>query len=312
MRVPPVINSSAKRRSNLIVRVSRFGFLLVLAALAAPAALAASDTARGKYLFDAAGCAGCHTDKKAKGAFLAGGRAIKTPFGTYYSTNITPDKDTGIGKWSDADFIRALRYGVAPDGSHYFPVFPYSSFTGITDRDLLDIKAYIFNLAPVSKPNRQHVTAPPFGTRFFLPVWKALNFTPGPFQPNPERGKSWNRGAYLVRALGHCAECHTPRNLLGAMETGMDMAGTRRGPKDGIIPNITPHRKTGIGKWIKGDLEEYLSSGMLPDGDFAGSDMGEVIDQSTSRLTVADRKAMVEYLESIAPVENRIEARKKK
>jgi mono/diheme cytochrome c family protein len=270
------------------------------------------DAKRGKYLFDAAGCLGCHTDAKFKGKPLAGGRRLKTPFGTYYSPNITPDEKIGIGKWTDADFIRALRLGVSPDGSHYFPVFPYPSYTGVTDRDLLDIKAYIFTTPPVSKANREHKAMPPFGSRLLLGPWKALNFTPGPFKPDPKRTQEWNRGAYLVRALGHCGECHSPRNLLGAIKPGMELAGTAQGPDGGVVPNITPDKKTGIGKWSRADLEDFLDSGMLPDGDFAGSEMGEVIDNSTSRLTRADRRAMGDYLRSIPPVENRIEAKKKK
>ena len=291
-----------------------FAQLTALAVLvsAGPALADGGDAKRGQYLFDAAGCKGCHTDTKNKGKPLAGGRKLKTPFGTYYSPNITPDPMTGIGKWTDADFVRALRSGIAPDGSHYFPVFPYPSYTGITDRDILDIKAYLFTTAPVSKTNKEHDTLPPFGSRLLLGPWKTLNFTPGPFKPDPERSRQWNRGAYLVRALGHCGECHTPRNLLGAMKSGMEMAGTSDDPDGGVVPNITPDRKTGIGKWSRGDLEEYLESGMLPDGDFAGSDMGEVIDNSTSRLTKADRKAMVDYIRSMAPVEIRIEAKKKK
>ena len=291
------------------------GQLVVLAWLVWAGPLAAeggTDAKRGEYLFDAAGCKGCHTDVKNKGKPLAGGRRLKTPFGTYYSPNITPDEETGIGKWTDGDFVRALRLGQAPDGSHYFPVFPYPSYTGITERDLLDIKAYIFTRPPASKPNREHKALPPFGSRLFLPVWKKLNFTSGPFQFDPGRSREWNRGAYLVKALGHCGECHTPRNLLGAKKTNMDMAGTLQGPDGGVVPNITPDRKTGIGRWTKGDLEEFLDSGMLPDGDFTGSDMGEIVDQSTSRLTTTDRKAMVEYLRSIPPVENRIEVKKKK
>ena len=252
---------------------------------------------------------GCHTDAKNKGQALAGGRALKTPFGIYYSPNITPDPDTGIGKWSDQDFLRALRNGVAPDGSHYFPVFPYPSYTGMTDRDMLDIKAYIFTLPKQQSPNRPHDVPPPFGWRFLMPVWKTLFFTPGPLRPDPAKSAQWNRGAYLVRAVGHCGECHTPRNLLGAKKPDMHMAGTAEGPDGGTVPNITPDRKTGIGRWSADELEDFLDSGMLPDGDFAGSDMGDVIDQSTSRLSTADRKAMVAYLRSLPAVENRIESK---
>jgi len=276
------------------------------------AAAGAADAKRGQYLFDAAGCRGCHTDAKNKGKPLSGGRRLNAPFGIYFSPNITPDKDTGIGKWSDADFVRALRLGITPDGSHYFPVFPYPSYSAMTDQDMLDIKAYIFTTPAHNAPNKPHKTRAPFGSRFLVGPWKALNFTPGPLQPDPERSKQWNRGAYLVRALGHCGECHTPRTLLGAIKTGMDLAGTSDGPDGGVVPNITPDRKTGIGRWSRGDLEEFLSSGMLPDGDFASSDMGEVIDQSTGRLSTPDLKAMVEYLRSMAPVENLIETKKKK
>ena len=292
-----------------------FACLVALAWLLSAGPLAAEgepDAKRGRYLFDAAGCRGCHTDAKNKGKPLSGGRRLNTPFGAYYSPNITPDAETGIGKWTDADFVRALRQGTAPDGSHYFPVFPYPSYSGMTDRDMLDIKAYIFTTPAHRALNKPHRARAPFGTRFLVGPWKALNFTPGPFRPEPKRSKQWNRGAYLVRALGHCGECHTPRNLLGAVKTGMDMAGTTQGPDGGAVPNITPDRKTGIGRWAKGDLEEFLDSGMLPDGDFAGSDMGEVIDQSTSRLTRLDRKAIVEYLGSLPPVENLIETKKKK
>ncbi|MBT3306198.1 MAG: c-type cytochrome [Alphaproteobacteria bacterium] len=273
---------------------------------------AQGDVGRGKYLFDAAGCAGCHTDKKGKGALLAGGRPLKTPFGVFYSPNITPDPNSGIGKWSDADFIRAMRHGIAPDGDHYFPVFPYPSYSGMSKDDLLDIKAYLLTTPPKATTNRPHEVAPPFGWRFLLPVWKALYFAPGPFQPTAERSPTWNRGAYLVRAVLHCGECHSPRNPMGGLQTGMEMAGTSQGPTGGIVPNITPDRKTGIGRWSKGELEDFLDSGMLPDGDFAGSEMGEVIDQSTGRLTTADRRAIVAYIRSIAPVENHIAAKKKK
>ena len=295
-----------------LIRLAALACLLSAGPLAAEAAGSNADARRGQYLFDAAGCLGCHTDAKSKGKPLSGGRRLNTPFGTYYSPNITPDRETGIGKWTDADFVRALRQGIAPDGGHYFPVFPYPSYSGMSDADMLDIKAYIFTTPPYRAPNKPHETRAPFGSRFLVGPWKALNFTPGPFKPDPARSRQWNRGAYLVRALSHCGECHTPRNLLGTVKPGMDLAGTSDGPDGGAVPNITPHRKTGIGRWSRGDLEEFLSSGMLPDGDFVGSDMGEVIDQSTSRLTQVDLKAMVEYLRSIQPVENRIEIKKNK
>ena len=278
---------------------------------AAPALGGPPDAERGKYLFDAAGCQGCHTDVKGKGRPLAGGRRLKTPFGVFMSPNITADPRHGIGNWSDEDFIRALRLGVAPDGRHYFPVFPYPSYTGITDGDLLDLKAYLFTRPPVKTANKPHDVAPPFGWRFLVPLWKALYFTPGPFRGDPARSGQWNRGAYLVTALGHCAECHTPRDWLGGPKAGMAFAGTTNGPEGGLIPNITPDKETGIGRWSDGDLEELFKSGMLPDGDFVGDVMGDVVDDTTGRLNDADIKAIILYLRSVAPVSHRIERKKK-
>ncbi len=288
------------------------GLMLAVMAAAAPSLAGSGDAGRGKYLFDAAGCAGCHTDKKNKGAPLAGGRKLKTPFGVFHSPNISPDPDNGIGRWSDADFIRALREGVAPDGRHYFPVFPYPSYTGITDADMIDLKAYIFTLPPAPAPNKPHDVAAPFGWRFLLPIWKALYFSPGPFRPEPGKSAAWNRGRYLVRALGHCGECHTPRDGLGGPKNEMAFAGTGKAPGGGIVPNITPDKKTGIGRWSDADLEELFESGMLPDGDFVGGDMGEVVDRTTSRLNVQDIKSMIVYLRALRPVENKIEPKKKK
>lgn len=266
--------------------------------------------ARGKYLFDAAGCAGCHTDVANKGAALAGGRALKTPFGVFISPNITPDREHGIGAWSDADFRRALRLGVTPDGRAYFPVFPYTSYTGITDEDVADLKAYLFSLPPSPQPNRPHAVKPPFGWRFLVPFWKRLFFTPGPFRPDAERDARWNRGAYVVEALAHCGECHTPRNLLGAMREDMRLAGTRDGPEGGVIPNITPDAETGIGKWSDGDLKSLLTTGMLPDFDFVGGGMGEVVRNTTSRLGAADLEAVIAYLRALPPIRHDLRTKK--
>ncbi|NQU57919.1 MAG: cytochrome c [Rhodospirillales bacterium] len=266
----------------------------------------AADVKRGEYLFAAAGCKGCHTDVKHKGPTLAGGRKIVTSFGIFYSPNITPDREHGIGKWSDADFIRALRLGVSPEGRHYFPVFPYPSYTGITDKDLLDIKAYLFTRPPNARANKPHDINPLFGQRFLVAVWKTLYFKPGPFKPSPEKSVTWNRGSYLTNALGHCAECHTPRNSIGAIKQDFWMAGTNEGPQGGTVPNITPDRETGIGRWPKGDLEEVLQTGLLPDGDFVGDAMGEVVDDVTGKLISDDIKAIAAYLRSLPPIRHKI------
>ena len=213
----------------------------VLAAVSAPArAQDAAAIERGKYIYTAAGCEGCHTDTKNKGAPLAGGRALATPFGTYYGPNITADKQHGIGGWSDADFIRALREGVSPSGEHYFPVFPYTSFTKMTDRDMLDLKAYIFSLPAVAQPDIPHDIKFPFGFRFTMVGWKMLFLDKGPLAPNPGRDAQWNRGAYLVEALAHCGECHSPRNFMGAVKKDRAFAGSPVGPDGDSVPNITP------------------------------------------------------------------------
>ena len=265
-------------------------------------AAAVGDPVRGGYLFAAAGCAGCHTDIKHKGALLAGGRPIKTTFGTFYGPNITPHPEAGIGRWSDADFIRALRHGVSPRGEHYFPAFPFTSFTGMTDRDMRDLKAYIFTLPAVDKPSRRHELPLLFRWRGLLGPWKWMFFTPGPHRSDPARSTRWNRGAYLVRAMVHCGECHTPRNRLGAMDRARWLAGNPDGPDDEAVPNITPDREIGIGKWSAEEIALFLETGEDPTADFAGSFMAEVIDDSTSKLSAADRGAIVTYLRSLAPI----------
>jgi mono/diheme cytochrome c family protein len=270
----------------------------------------AAQIARGAYLFRAGGCQGCHTDTKDGSAPLAGGRAFHTPFGIFYGPNITPDPQHGIGKWSDADFIRALRQGKSPDGSHYFPVFPYTSFTGITDQDLIDLKAYIFSLAPAAQASKPHEVKPPFGWRWTLFGWKLLFFAEGPFKPDPAKSPQWNRGAYLVNALGHCQECHTDRNILGGLDRSRHLGGSAKGPEGKPVANISPHKETGIGDYSEKDIAFLLRTGLKTDGDVVGGAMGEVIQNSTSKLTDDDLAAMAVYLKSIAPVANQVGAPK--
>ena|SRR6516162_4847131 len=218
-------------------------FALMLLTRAIPAAGDEDAVTRGEYLVRAGGCFSCHT--AARGPKLAGGRALATPFGTFYSPNITPDPETGIGRWTDAQFLRALREGVRPDGANYFPVFPYPSFTGITDRDALAIKAYLFSLPGVQQQNRPHDVSIPFSWRFLQTGWKLLFFTLGPFQPIPDRSAAYNRGAYLVSALAHCGECHTPRNFLAPCARGNGWPGHRTGPTASSFPISRPIRARG-------------------------------------------------------------------
>jgi mono/diheme cytochrome c family protein len=273
----------------------------VLFFAAATAAAEPDLVARGAYLANAADCVSCHTDSEHGGKPYAGGRAIATPFGTFYSPNITPDRETGIGRWSEAQFARALRDGVRPDGANLFPVFPYPSFTKIVDADARAIWAYLSSLPPVRQRNRRDEVSFPFSSRFLLTGWKWLFFDPGPFRPSPDRSAVYNRGAYLVTALAHCGECHTPRNLLGATEPSRFLAGTAHGPDGKPVPNITPDRDTGIGNWDEQDIVGVLTDGHTPDSDFVGGAMAEVV-KSTARLTDADRRAIAIYLESLPPI----------
>jgi len=224
----------------------------------------------------------------------AGGRALKTPFGTFYGPNITPHPQAGIGRWSEADFIRALREGRRPDGAHYFPAFPYPSFTLIADADLRDLWAYLRTLPPSSRASEPHELGFFYRWRFMVGIWKWLFFTPGPLAPDAAKSAPLNRGAYLVRALGHCGECHTPRNFLGGPKKDRFLAGA----KD-IAPNLTPTR---LKSWGDDALRSFLTTGLTADGDVPAKEMGEVIANTTSQLTPADLDAMIAYLRSLPPL----------
>ncbi len=276
------------------VSVALAAWLLV----AGPAA-AQSAVERGRYLAAAGGCVSCHTEDRDGALPFAGGRALVTPYGTFYAPNITPDRATGIGAWRDEDFVRALREGVSPAGEDYFPVFPYTAYTGMSRDDALAIGAFLFSLPAVRQQNRPHDLPWYLSSRLAARAWKWLFFEPAMFTPDASRDAAWNRGAYLVRHLGHCGECHTPRNILGALRPGEEMAGNPQGPEDRSVPNITPDETNGIGEWSGSELEIFLEIGMLPDGDFAGGGMGQVIDDNTSQLTAADRQAIGAYLLSV-------------
>jgi len=287
------------------MRVPSFVAAMVLALSAPPAASAQDLVKKGEYVFHAAGCAGCHTDVSAKGPLLAGGRALKTPFGTFYSPNITPDPTHGIGAWSDADFLKAVKGGIDKQGRHLFPAFPFPSYAAMTDEDARALKAYIFTLPPVAKPNLPHDMPPVLGWRIAAWGWQTLFFNglvSGPAAPPPPPGASpeVQRGHYLANALGHCGECHTPRNVLGVLDTSKHLGGNPTGP-GGKIPNIT-RDKTGLGDISADELAEMLDSGMKPDGDFLGGEMAEVVKETTSKLTPDDRKALVAYLKAVPAV----------
>lgn len=293
---------------------------LLMAALFLPFAGAAaqevSDEAailRGEYVSHAAGCSGCHTDVKGKGAPLAGGRRLKTPFGDFLGPNITPDPDHGIGDWTLADFTRALREGASPNGDPYYPAFPYVSFSRMTDGDIADLWAWLQSVEPNDTVNGDHDLNFPYGWRWLTGVWRSLYFSPGEFEagdPPAAVGEAdletWERGAYLVRVLGHCGECHTPRGGLGAMDAELFLAGNANGAEGAPVPNITPDRATGLGGWTMAEIEDYLEIGMDPDGDFAGGAMAEVIERTTGKLTPADRRAVAVFLMFVPAVERKI------
>lgn len=253
---------------------------------------------QGEYLAKAGGCMACHTGEEKNAVPYAGGRALKTPFGSFFGPNITPHPKAGIGGWSEADFLRAMRFGVRPDGANYFPVFPYPSFTKIVDADVGHLFAYLRTLSPNPQPSRSHDLRFPFGWRFSVTGWKWLFFAPGPFAGAPGLPPPAKRGAYLVQALGHCGECHTPRNLLGAVKRDRFLAGGK-GPDGKDVPNLTPAR---LKKWSDGELRDFLLFGTMPDGDVSSETMGEIIRNTTSQLTPEDLAAMIAYLRTLPPL----------
>jgi mono/diheme cytochrome c family protein len=277
---------------------ARAAGIALLCAIACGNCAADGDARHGAYLVKAAGCMACHTAEVKDAVAFAGGRAIKTPFGTFYGPNITPDAQAGVGRWTEADFIRAMREGVRRDGANLFPAFPYPSFTRMSGADLRDVWAYLRTLPPNGRASEPHQLRAPFGWRFLVTFWKWLYFTPGPFVNDPRLPANVNRGAYFVQALGHCGECHTPRNFLG----GPDRARLLAGGKDANgkrIPNLTPAR---LGEWSDAELKDFFTSGAMPDGDVVAEAMGEVIRNTTSQLTAEDLAALIAYLRSLPAI----------
>jgi len=259
--------------------------------------------ARGEYVLRISGCSHCHTAEN--GEHLAGGRALETPFGTFYTPNITSHKSAGIGAWNSDEFERALHQGVAPDDSDYYPAFPYTSYTRLSAGDVRALRAYILSLPASGQANRDHELAWFLRWRLAAWAWKWLFFNAGEFQPSPEQSAQWNRGAYIAEAMGHCVECHTPRNPFGALIADMAYAGNAEGPDDELVPNITPHEGTGLGDWSRDDLELFLKFGEYPDGEYAAGSMDPVV-EGLQNLTADDRDALIDYLRALPPIENRI------
>lgn len=251
-----------------------------------------SARSKGEDLVAAGDCIACHT--AIGGAPFAGGRAIATPFGTVYSTNITPDPATGIGRWSRDDFWRALHEGRSKDGRLLYPAFPYPNFTQVTREDANAMFDHLRNVAPVPRANTAHALRFPYNTQVALAAWRALFFRSGTFRPDPDRSAEWNRGAYLVRGLGHCDACHAPRNMFGAVSHRLDLGG-------GLIPMqnwyAPPLAASGVARWHADDIVSLLRSGVSRRGSAMGP-MAEVVYRSTQHLALADVRAIAAYLQS--------------
>ncbi|MGB3271439.1 MAG: cytochrome c [Xanthobacteraceae bacterium] len=312
----------APRRRRTVLRV--LAGIVVLAGLGAggiywlltvPRVVAAStlpphtpDLGNGETAFNAGGCASCHATPGQKDRLtLGGGLALASPFGTFHVPNISPDPNDGIGRWSEAEFVTAMVEGTAPDGSHYYPAFPYPSYRNASVGDLRDLFAYLKTLPPVAGRVRDHELAFPFNIRRNVGIWKALFLNGEPFKPDAAQSAEWKRGAYLVNSLGHCAECHSPRNVLGGIVAAQRFAGGPDPEGKGFVPNITAK---GIGDWSADDLAYFLKTGETPDGDTTGGSMVQVV-RNLSHLSEDDRAAMATYLKSLPAVEGPARPKKK-
>jgi mono/diheme cytochrome c family protein len=251
-------------------------------------------------MFNAGGCAACHaTPNQDDRTRLGGGRELKSPFGSFYAPNISPDSKDGIGGWSEADFVTAMWKGTSPDGRHYFPAFPYTSYQRMKLADVRDLFAYLLTLPAASGKPRDHAVRFPYNIRRTVGGWKFLYLDGKTFVSNPAQNEQWNRGAYLVNGPGHCAECHSPRDAFGGIVNSQRFAGGPSPDGEGTVPNIT---QAGIGNYSPGDIEEILATGTNPEGDTVGGDMGSVV-RNTSQLAKADRAAIAAYVKSLPAVE---------
>jgi mono/diheme cytochrome c family protein len=267
----------------------------------APPAVGTSIVARGEYLTRAGDCAGCHTIPGGKP--FAGGLAFRLPVGTLYSTNITPDKETGIGEWTDDDFVKAMHEGVRKDGKFLYPAFPYTDYTLLTRDDVLAIKAYLFSLTPIHQTPPENDMSFPFNQRYLMWFWNLHYNRDQRFRPNLDHAPAWNRGAYLVEALGHCGECHTPRTFFMGRDTGKKFGGAMiEGWK---AYNITSDTQSGIGAWSDDELADYLSRGHAEGRSTAAGPMSMALNESLRFLVQDDIRAMVAYMRTVPPIHDK-------
>ncbi len=288
--------------AGLAVAVAAAAFVLTMPSRIPASALASRtpDLANGATVFKAAGCASCHaTPNQIDPTHLGGGLALKTPFGTFKAPNISSDSTHGIGAWSEIDFVNALKMGVGDEDDHLYPAFPYSSYQRMRLDDARDLFAYLKTLPAVATPSKAHDVPFPFNIRRGLGVWKLLYVDGKTFAADNSKDQVWNRGAYLVEGLGHCAECHSPRNLIGGIASDRRFAGGPDAEGKGWVPNITPHAD-GIPNYTVKDIAYLLETGFTPDLDSVGGSMTEVV-KNTSKLSPEDRNAIAVYIKSLPP-----------
>ena len=259
----------------------------------------AADTSNGERLFHAGGCVSCHASPgiESKAPVLGGGLGLNTPFGVFRVPNISPDKVHGIGNWTTLDFVNAMHLGVSPDNRHFYPAFPYTSYTHMSFEDLMDLKAYLDTLPAAQTPNQHHELKFPWSIRAGIGLWKLLNLDSTPVVPVPDDDATLVRGRYLVEGPGHCGECHTPRNWSGGLDRSRWLAGAPNPDGEGVVPDITPD-KEGLAAWSQSDIEYYLKSGFTPDFDTVGGSMVEV-QENMALLTAEDRAAIAAYLKAV-------------
>jgi mono/diheme cytochrome c family protein len=256
------------------------------------------DLANGKIMFHAGGCASCHAvPKQEDKTRLGGGLALGSPFGTFYVPNISSDRTDGIGAWTEAQFVTAMVKGTSPTGEHLFPAFPYTSYQRMSLGDIRDLFAYLKTLPAATGKVRDHALPFPFNIRRTLGLWKLLFLDGRPFAPDPSQTAEWNRGAYLINAPGHCVECHSPRNMLGAIKRNQRFTGGPSPDGQGGVPNITQQK---LKNWTVKDIADTLTTGMTPDADFVGGSMAEVV-RNAAQLSEADREAMATYIKALPP-----------
>ncbi len=259
-----------------------------------------ADLENGRILFHAGGCASCHASPNQEDKNrLGGGLALKSAFGTFYAPNISPDRNDGIGGWTEAQFVTALREGTSPSGEHLYPAFPYTSYRQVAIEELRDLLAYLKTLPAVAGRAPEHELPFPFNIRRGLGIWKLLFLESEPFRPDPQESAAFNRGGYLVNGAGHCAECHSPRNFLGAVTPALRFTGAPNPVGRGWVPNITQQE---LHDWSAQDIANLLETGETPEGDRVGSAMVEVV-RSTAQLPEQDRAAIAAYIKSLPPVE---------